>query len=92
MAVAGNAVLRLSARAAWAHDWVSDPSLTATFQTLPGASFVVDGAVPAEDSALVSAAARLRLASGVSLQAKFDGDFAGGSQTYAGTATLRFTW
>ena len=92
MPIADNAMLRLTARAAWAHDWVSDSSLIATFQTLPGASFIVDGAVPPEDSALVSAGAELRLANGVSLQAKFDGDFASGSQSYAGTGTLRYTW
>jgi hypothetical protein len=27
-----------------------------------------------------------------SVMAKFDGEFAGGSQTYAGTGTLRYTW
>jgi autotransporter-associated beta strand protein len=92
--VAANAdmVFTLHGRAAWAHDWVTDPNLTAVFQTLPGASFIVDGAVPAEDSALVSAGAELRLADGVSLLAKFDGGFADHSQTYAGTGTLRYTW
>ena len=49
MPVANDAMLRLSARAAWAHDWVTDPSLLATFQTLPGASFIVNGAVPPEE-------------------------------------------
>jgi hypothetical protein len=32
------------------------------------------------------------LASGVTLLAKFDGEFARGSQTYAGTGTLRVSW
>ena len=40
----------LRARLAWAHDWVSDLALAAVFQTLPGASFVVDGATPAKNS------------------------------------------
>jgi hypothetical protein len=34
----------------------------------------------------------LHFANGVSLIAKFDGEFASGSQTYAGTGTLRYTW
>ncbi len=33
--------------AAWAHDANTDRSATATFQALPGASFVVGGASPA---------------------------------------------
>ena len=36
LAVYSNAVLALRGRVAWAHDWVSDPSLTPLFQTLPG--------------------------------------------------------
>jgi outer membrane autotransporter protein len=86
------AALTLRARVAWAHDWVSDPTLAAVFQTLPGASFIVNGATPAKNSALTSAGAELRLANGVSLLAKFDGEFASHSSTYAGTGTVRYTW
>jgi uncharacterized protein with beta-barrel porin domain len=86
------AVLALRARLAWAHDTVSDPTLAAAFQVLPGASFIVQGATPAKNSALTSAGAELRLASGLSVLAKFDGEFARGSQTYAGTGTVRYTW
>ena len=35
--------LMLRARLAWAHDWVSNPALGAAFQSLPGASFTVNG-------------------------------------------------
>ncbi|WP_315732877.1 MULTISPECIES: autotransporter domain-containing protein [unclassified Bradyrhizobium] len=91
-AVMPDAVITLRSRLGWAHDWVSDPSLTALFQSLPGASFVVNGASPAKDSALVSAGAEFRLANGISLLAKFDGEFAGHAQTYAGTGTVRYSW
>jgi uncharacterized protein with beta-barrel porin domain len=87
-----NAVLSLRGRLAWAHDWVSDPTLAALFQTLPGASFVVNGAVPAKDSAVASAGAEYRLANGISLIGKFDGEFASHSSTYAGTGMVRYTW
>ena len=39
-----NAILTLRGRAAWAHDFNPDRGIGATFQTLPGASFVVNGA------------------------------------------------
>ncbi len=39
-------VFTLKARAAWAHDWNTDRSATATFQTLPGATFTTNGALP----------------------------------------------
>jgi autotransporter-associated beta strand protein len=86
------AALTLRARLAWAHDWISDPTLAAVFQALPGASFLVNGATPAKNSALTSAGAELRLANGVALLAKFDGEFASHSSTYAGTGTVRYTW
>ena len=91
-AVNASAVLILRGRLAWAHDWVSDPTLTAVFQTLPGASFMVGGATPATDSALVSAGADLRMANNVTLSGKFDGEFASHSTTYAGRGTIRWSW
>jgi autotransporter-associated beta strand protein len=86
------AALTMRARVAWGHDWVSDPTLTAAFQMLPGTSFIVNGATPAKNSALVSEGVELRLANGVVLLAKFDGEFASHSTTYAGTGTVRYTW
>jgi outer membrane autotransporter protein len=86
------AALALRGRLAWAHDWVSDPTLAPVFQTLPGASFIVNGAAPAKDSALVSAGTELRLANGVTLLGKFDGEFAAHSSTYAGMGTVRYAW
>jgi outer membrane autotransporter protein len=87
-----NAVLALRGRIAWAHDWITDPNLIPTFEALPGASFLVQGATPAKNSALTSAGAELRLINGFSLLAKFDGEFAAHSQTYAGTGTVRYVW
>ena len=92
MALDPAAPLTLRARLAWAHDWVSDPTLVAGFQTLPGASFIVNGARPAKDSALASVGAELRLASGITLSGKLDGEFAARAATYAGTATVRYAW
>jgi uncharacterized protein with beta-barrel porin domain len=84
--------LMLRGRVAWAHDWVSDPQLQAAFQTLPGSSFVVNGASLPKDSALITASAELRLNATWSLLAKFDGEFARNSETYASTGTLRASW
>jgi outer membrane autotransporter protein len=92
LAVYQNAVLALRGRVAWAHDWVSDPTLAPLFQALPGASFVVNGATLPQNSALASAGGELRLANGVTLLAKFDGEFASHSSTYAGTGTFRYRW
>jgi autotransporter-associated beta strand protein len=87
-----NAVLALRARVAWAHDWITDPNLIPGFEALPGASFLVQGAMPAKNSALTSAGAELRLVNGISVLAKFDGQFATHSQTYGGSGAVRYVW
>ncbi|NJO54161.1 MAG: autotransporter outer membrane beta-barrel domain-containing protein [Bacteroidales bacterium] len=92
IAVSETALLALRGRVAWAHDWVSDPTLTAMFQALPGATFAVTGARTPSDLALLSAGADLLLVGGWSLGARVDGEFAGDARTYSGTATLRYAW
>jgi uncharacterized protein with beta-barrel porin domain len=92
VALDNGAILALRTRAAWAHDFWSDPSMTATFQSLPGSSFTVFGAAPASDSLLASAVAEVSFKNGISLAGKFDGEFAEHSHTYIGTARLRYTW
>jgi uncharacterized protein with beta-barrel porin domain len=77
---------------AWAHDSNASRSVTATFQTLPGTSFTVNGAEPAADSVLTSAGAKLRFANNWSIGARFDGEFSGTTASYAGTGTLSYTW
>jgi uncharacterized protein with beta-barrel porin domain len=84
--------LVLRGRLAWAHDFVSNPALGAVFQALPGSGFTVNGAPIPHDSALTSAGAELFLTPRWTLLAKFDGEFANGSQTYAGSGTLRYSW
>ena len=79
-------------RAAWAHDFVSGPVLSASFESLPGAMFAVSGARPAENTALLSVGSEVRMTSALSLLAKFDGRFAGHEQVASGTATLRYAW
>ena len=85
--------LNLFGKATWAHDAVSDPSLSANFIGLtPIASFVVNGATPSHDLAVLSSGAEWRPVSGLSLMAKFDGEFSGRTTTYAGTGRIRYTW
>jgi len=92
LTLVGGKALALRARVAWAHDWVSTPGLSAVFQALPGTNFTVNGAAQPADSALTSASAEFALTPAWSLTGKFDGEFARGAQTYAGTGTVRYRW
>jgi uncharacterized protein with beta-barrel porin domain len=82
----------LRGRLAWAHDFNPDRSLTATFQTLPGASFVVNGAAMARDSALVTAAIETKWRNGWSAAASFEGEFSSVTRSYSGKGALRYSW
>ena len=57
--VIGGLPLLLRARVAWAHDFVSNPALSAVFESLPATNFVVNGAPIPQNSALTSAGAEL---------------------------------
>ena len=70
-----NAILTLRGRFAWAHDFDPDRNIAATFQALPGASFVVNGAAQAPDSALTTASAEMKWLNGWSAGATFEGEF-----------------
>jgi uncharacterized protein with beta-barrel porin domain len=87
-----NGILTLRGRFAWAHDYDPNRSIGATFQTLPGASFVVNGAVQAHDSALTTAAAEVKWTNGWSAAATFEGEFSQVTRSYAGKGVVRYTW
>jgi uncharacterized protein with beta-barrel porin domain len=86
------AILTLRGRAAWAHDFNPDRAVGATFQTLPGASFVVNGARQASESALTTASAELKWINGWSVAATFEGEFSEVTRSYAGKSVARYQW
>ncbi|MDR3483319.1 MAG: autotransporter domain-containing protein [Bradyrhizobium sp.] len=85
-------ILTLRGRVAWAHDFDPDRSIAATFQSLPGASFVVNGAAQASDSALVTASVEKKWLSGWSAAATFEGEFSDVTRSYAGKGVVRYVW
>jgi autotransporter-associated beta strand protein len=87
-----NGVLTLRGRAAWAHDYNPSRAVTALFQTLPGTSFVVNGARVDADSALVSASAEMKWLSGFSVAGTFDGEFSGNVTSYSGKGVFKYSW
>lgn len=87
-----DAILTLRGRAAWAHNFDTGRNVLATFQTLPGASFVVNGAEQAEDAALVTASAETKWANGWSAAATFEGEFSDTTRSYAGKGVARYAW
>jgi uncharacterized protein with beta-barrel porin domain len=87
-----SAILTLCGRLAWAHDFNPDRTIAATFQSLPGASFVVGGAAQAHESALTTASAEMKWMNGWSAAATFEGEFSDVTRSYAGKGVVRYTW
>jgi len=85
-------VLTLRTRFAWAHDYDPVRSIAATFEALPGASFVVNGAAQATDSALTTASAEMKWMNGWSAAATVEGEFSAVTNSYAGKGVVRYTW
>jgi uncharacterized protein with beta-barrel porin domain len=90
--VQADGILTLRGRVAWAHDFDPDRNIGATFQTLPGASFVVNGAAQASDSALITASIEKKWRNGWSAAATFEGEFSNVTASYAGKGVVRYTW
>jgi uncharacterized protein with beta-barrel porin domain len=85
-------VLTLRGRLAWAHDYDTNRSIGATFQTLPGASFVVNGAAQASDSVLTTASIERKWTNNWSIAATFEGEFSNVTNSYAGKGVVRYQW
>ena len=85
-------VLTLRGRLAWAHNFDPNPSIAAAFQTLPGTSFVVNGASIGSNSALTTASAEMTWRNGWSTAVTFEGEFSNVTSSYAGKGVLRYRW
>ena len=86
------AILTLRARAAWSHDFNPGSAIAATFQALPGATFVVNGTAQARDAALTTASAEVKWNSHLSTAAIFEGEFSNVTRSYAGKGVVRYEW
>jgi uncharacterized protein with beta-barrel porin domain len=87
-----DSILTLRGRFARVHDYNPDRSIAATFQALPGASFVVGGAAQAGDAALTTASIERKWANGISLGGTLEGEFSNVTRSYAGKAVARYVW
>jgi uncharacterized protein with beta-barrel porin domain len=76
LAVVYGKPLILFGRLAWAHDFVSNPMLSAAFEALPGGTFTVNGAPTPQSSAFTTAGAQLFLTPQWTVIARFEGEFA----------------
>lgn len=83
----------LSGGLAWARNFDTDRATTrATFQALPGATFLISGASADRNALRSTVAAEMTWKNGLALSAGFEGEFSQRSRSYGGKAVLRYTW
>jgi autotransporter-associated beta strand protein len=87
-----DATLMLRGRLAWAHDFNTDRNVQATFLTLPGASFVVNGAAPSADTALTTISAETLWRNGWSTSVTADAQLSDTTRSYSGKGVVRYSW
>ena len=85
--------LTLRSRLAWAHSWVTNPSLNPSFPGTARGELYRDRCDASEGSlAGFGLGFDLNLTSGVMLSGKFDGEFGRDTHIFSGTASLRYRW
>jgi autotransporter-associated beta strand protein len=85
--------LDLEMRGAWAHEVTSDDRLvSAQFAEAPGSGFVVSGARPKRDAALVGIGVATPLIRRISLYVRYDGDINGSDNAHGVSGGMRVTW
>jgi uncharacterized protein with beta-barrel porin domain len=87
-----DSTLMLRGRVAWAHDFNTDRNVQATFLTLPGASFVVNGANPSADTALTTISAEMLWRNGLSASVTADAQLSDTTHSYSGKGVVRYSW
>jgi autotransporter-associated beta strand protein len=87
-----DSTLILRGRLAWAHDYNTDRNVQATFQSLPGSAFVVNGAAPAADTALTTIAAETIWRNGWSASVTADAQLSDTTHSYSGKGVVRYSW
>jgi autotransporter-associated beta strand protein len=85
-------VLAADLRIAWAHQLDDAPFTLASFQNLPGSSFLVAGVRPARDNALLGVSLEMREHSGFFLGLKGETLLGSGTTTVEGMGELGWHW
>ncbi|MCU4180575.1 autotransporter domain-containing protein [Bosea sp. BH3] len=88
----GGLPLSLRGGVAWVHNFETATGALASFQSLPGATFLVSGAALDRNALRTTATAELDLKNGLSIAATFDGEFGENSRSLGGKGALRYRW
>jgi uncharacterized protein with beta-barrel porin domain len=85
-------VINIDTTAAWEHELDDNPLVQAAFQSLPGSNFILEGARPAADTALLSAGLHIEKSGAISFGMHGDARVGAGTTIITGTFDLAVNW
>ena len=88
----GGFAIRPVVSLAYLHEFAPQRNLANGFISLPGSTFLVQGARAARNAAQTKIGAETSLSGGLSVFADFEGEFSGDEQVYGGKGGLRYVW
>jgi uncharacterized protein with beta-barrel porin domain len=80
------------ARVSWVHEFMPKRQIEASFITVPGPSFTVDGARAYTDAARINTGVKVALARDTVAFLNLEGEFASNSQSYSATMGMQTAW
>lgn len=91
-ALDGGLTLSPFARLSWVHEFETARNIRASFITLPGGSFIAEGARASENALRLEAGAAMSLSDKASLFASVNGEWSNTTSSVAGLGGLRLGW
>ncbi|MBY0421587.1 MAG: autotransporter outer membrane beta-barrel domain-containing protein, partial [Parvularculaceae bacterium] len=84
--------LKPGVRAAYAHEFLTDDTFSASFASAPSSAFTAESAAIGRDRALVGAGVAMRLGKTGSLSFSYDGEFSASDRVHGGAARVTFAF
>ncbi|TGD63645.1 DUF3494 domain-containing protein [Tabrizicola sp. WMC-M-20] len=91
-ALGRNSATSFGIRAAWGHEFASDPTNRPSFASVPGASFAVTGATQSRDSVTLSANMGVATANGLTIDGGLTAEYASNARDYGGSIKMGYRW
>jgi uncharacterized protein with beta-barrel porin domain len=90
--LANDGSLEFHARAEWRHEFSPDRSTESAFVSAPVFNFVVQGAQPPRDAAVLSLGGKLAFSKNVALFGSVNGEIGGADRLFSGTGGIVVSW
>lgn len=90
--LAGGHELAPFTRVSWVHEFETERQISASFTSVPGTGFTIDGARPSADAVRFESGGTLTLTRAASVFANLESEYSDRSRSYTGTGGVKVVW